>query len=132
MHEVHLHREVFAVDGVLARRMEMELYERVDLVTDSQFAGTSKRSRVSKMFWQPILIRHFDKGWYAGLPDIASTTNLLEGETTLNFLGLRVGKVTKIGKMPVNLFLQPWYTPIHEGAVGKWNIKFNLTFLFPK
>ncbi len=96
------------------------------------FAGTSKRSRVSKMFWQPILIRHFDKGWYAGLPDIASTTNLLEGETTLNFLGLRVGKVTKIGKMPVNLFLQPWYTPIHEGAVGKWNIKFNLTFLFPK
>ena len=96
------------------------------------FAGTSHRSTVSKLFWQPIVVRHFDKGWYAGLPDIASTINLRNGENTLNFTGLRVGKVTKIGKQPINVFLQPWYTPVHEGAAGKWNIKLNITFLFPQ
>ncbi len=100
--------------------------------TPHSFAGTSKRSTVNKLFYQPIAIRHFDKGWYAGMTDLTSTTNFNNGENTINFLGLRVGKVTKIGKLPINVFLQPWYTPVHEGAVGKWNIKLNVTFLFPK
>jgi hypothetical protein len=100
--------------------------------TQHSFAGTSKRSKVNKLFWQPIVVRHFDKGWYAGLPDLTSTTNFNNGENTIAFTGLRVGKVTKIGKLPLNLFVQSWYTPVHEGAVGKWNIKLNVTFLFPK
>jgi len=100
--------------------------------TQHSFAGTSARPSVKKLFYQPIAVRHFDKGWYAGTTDITSTTDLNNGENTINFLGLRVGKVTKIGKLPINVFLQPWYTPVHDGAVGKWNIKLNLTFLFPK
>ncbi len=100
--------------------------------TQHSFAGTSARSTVSKLFYQPILLRHFSKGWYAGLPDVQSTTNFRNGENTIAFTGLRVGRVTKIGKLPLNLFLASWYTPVHEGAVGKWNIKFSLTFLFPK
>lgn len=100
--------------------------------TQHSFAGTSRRENVSKMFWQPILIRHFDKGWYAGLPDILSTTNFRNGENTISFTGLRVGKVTKIGKLPINVFLQSWGTPVHEGPVGKFNIKLSVSFLFPK
>ena len=70
-------------------------------------------------------------GWYADLPDLASTINLRNGENTLNFLGVRVGKVTKMGKQPVNVFVQPWYTPVAEGTAGQCNIKLNLTFMFP-
>ena len=99
--------------------------------TQHSFAGTSARSTVSKLFYQPILLRHFSKGWYAGLPDVQSTTNFRNGENTI-VTGLRVGRVTKIGKLPINVFLQSWYTPVHDGPVGKWNIKLSLTFLFPK
>jgi len=99
--------------------------------TQHSFAGTSARSTVSKMFYQPILIRQFSKGWYAGTTDIASTTDFRTGGNTINFLGLRVGKVTKIKKQPINVFLQAWGTPVHDGAVGKFNIKLSVSFLFP-
>ncbi len=90
--------------------------------TQHSFAGTSARSSVSKMFYQPILIRQFSKGWYAGLPDLASTTDFRTGGNTINFTGLRVGKVTKVKKQPLNVFLQGWGTPVHDGAVGKFNL----------
>ena len=99
--------------------------------TQHSFAGTSARSTVSKLFYQPILVRHFSKGWYAALPDIASTTDFRTGGNTINFTGLRVGKVTKIKKQPLNVFLQTWGTPLHDGAVGQFNIKLSVSFLFP-
>ncbi len=99
--------------------------------TQHSFAGTSARSTVSELFYQPILVRHFSKGWYAALPDVASTTDFRTGGNTINFLGLRVGKVTKIKKQPLNVSLQTWGTPVHDGAVGKFNIKLSVSFLFP-
>ena len=99
--------------------------------TQHSFAGTSARATVSELFYQPILVRHFSKGWYAALPDIASTTDFRTGGNTINFTGLRVGKVTKIKKQPLNVFLQTWGTPVHDGAVGQFNIKLSVSFLFP-
>jgi len=99
--------------------------------TQHSFAGTSARSTVSELFYQPILVRHFSKGWYAALPDVASTTDFRTGGNTINFLGLRVGKVTKVKKQPLNVFLQGWGTPVHDGAVGQFNIKLSVSFLFP-
>jgi len=99
--------------------------------TQHSFAGTSARSTVSKLFYQPILVRHFSKGWYAALPDVASTTDFRTGGNMIAFTGLRVGKVVKIKKQPLNVFLQTWGSPVHDGAVGQFNIKLSVSFLFP-
>ena len=46
----------------------------------------------------------------------------------------RVGKVVKLGNRPVNIFLQPSYTPkgMHSGANDEWSFKLSVTLLFPK
>jgi hypothetical protein len=96
------------------------------------FAGDSDRDSVSTLSVQPIAIRHFQDGWYAGLGDMPMTREWLNGD--YNFpLNLRIGKVTKIGKQPVNMFIQPFWTPsgFHKGQAAEWGIKFNLTLLFP-
>lgn len=39
------------------------------------FAGDEDRSQVNKTFFQPFVVKHFDKGWYAGSPDVPGTYN---------------------------------------------------------
>ncbi len=75
------------------------------------FAGDEDRNSVNKSFFQPFLVKHFKKGWYVGTPDVPGTYNWRNGQTTFP-LGVRLGRVTKIGKQPVNLmgevFNSPW------------------------
>lgn len=94
-------------------------------------AATSDRDYVSNASIQPILTKHFDKGWYASLPDVPQTYDFNTNEWTLN-VGARVGKVMKLGKQPVNLFGQATYNPNDDIVAPEWTIKFNLTMLFPK
>jgi hypothetical protein len=46
-------------------------------------------------------------------------------------LNVRLGHTTKIGKQPVDMYVQPFYTAVHEGPSGEYGVKFNMTFLFP-
>jgi hypothetical protein len=45
-----------------------------------------------------------------------------------------VGKVTKFGKQPVNLFGAIYYNPLDndDEVAAEWTFKVNLTLLFPK
>lgn len=95
------------------------------------FAGDSDREDVSKLSFQPILTRHFDKGWYAGTVDVPWTYNWETSDWVLP-LGLKIGRVVKIGKRPVNLFAEVYGSPTNDGASPKLSFKLNLTFLFPK
>jgi hypothetical protein len=48
-------------------------------------------------------------------------------------LNVRVGHVFKVGKQPMNAFVQPFYTIDHAGAGSPdWGFKVNLTLLFPE
>lgn len=95
------------------------------------YAGANSRADVNKMFFQPVINYHWGKGWYVGWGDILWTFNWENGQQ--NFpVSIRLGKVTKIGKQPVNIFFEPFYTPAHDGATPKWGFKLNLTLLFPK
>ena len=95
------------------------------------FAGDDDREGVSKLSAQPILTRHFDEGWYAGTVDVPWTYNWKTSNWVIP-LGLKVGKVTKIGKQPVNLFAQEYGSPTNDGASPKGSFKVNITFLFPQ
>jgi len=95
--------------------------------------NSSGREHVSNVSVQPILIKHFDEGWYMGLADVPQTYDFNANEWTFA-LGPRLGRVTKFGKQPVNLFGQFYYNPNDDTdeVAPEWSYKLNLTFLFPE
>jgi len=46
-------------------------------------------------------------------------------------VGARLGRVFSIGKQPINVFVQSDYWAVHAGPTPRWDIKLNVTFLFP-
>ena len=95
--------------------------------------ANSDRSYVSNISIQPVLVKHFSKGWYAAIPDVPQTYNFRTDLWTLN-IGPRVGRVMKFGKQPVNLMGQVTYNPIdyNDQVSSEWTFKVNMTLLFPK
>jgi hypothetical protein len=94
--------------------------------------GGSDRNGVNKSSIQPVLTKHFAKGWYIGSPDTPQTYDHNAEKWTLA-LGAQVGRVQKIGKQPVKWFGELLYNPVDDnGPTAEWTAKFNLTFLFPE
>ena len=129
--------------GLLAFRNFTKLFNDNDSLLAGGFgyqqwnvAGESDRKDVSKLFFAPVVVYHFDtffgeKGWYAAAPDDLWTYDFEEDEFTSIPLGARLGKVFKIGNQPVNAFLQSWYNAADPDTGTDYAIKFNFTFLFP-
>ena len=91
------------------------------------------REHVSNVSLQPFLVKHFDEGWYLGTADVPQTYDFNANEWTFA-LGPKLGKVTRFGKQPVNLFAQFSYNPNDDTdeVAPEWSYKLNLTFLFPQ
>ena len=91
------------------------------------------RRHVSSISLQPILVKHFDEGWYAGLSDLPQTYDFRTEEWTYA-IGPRIGRVTRFGDQPVNLFGQVTYNSNDDTdeIAPEWIYKVNVTFLFPK
>jgi hypothetical protein len=98
------------------------------------FASTrSGEEDVNALTVQPVAIRHFSEGWYAGWGDMPFTFDWKRDGHADIPLNVRVGHVMKVGKQPINLFVQPFYTIDHAGAGSPdWGFKINLTLLFPE
>ena len=93
----------------------------------------SIESDAYQVLFQPIAVRTLPDEWYVGWGDLLMLLNDRDGGYDLP-LSVRVGKVVEFGKTPVNVFVQPSYTPdgLRSGPGGpKWGIKLNITFLFP-
>lgn len=92
----------------------------------------TSRSHVSTTNIQPIATWHWGEGWYGGTPDIPQVYNFKTDHWT-TAIGVRAGKVLKLGKQPVNLFGQATYnSEDHDNEISpEWTYKDNLTFLFP-
>jgi hypothetical protein len=93
-------------------------------------AGSDKKN-VTRTSVQPILTKHFDKGWYLALQDVTWDYNHKSGNWSTP-IGPRLGRVFKMGKSPVNVFGAAYYNPNDDGANTEWMAKINLTLLFPK
>ena len=82
---------------------------------------------------QPIAVRLLPNNWYVGWGDLIWTLDDRNGNYNLP-INLRIGKVCKIGKQPLNVFLMPFYTPdeLRKGPASEWGVKLSFTLLFPK
>jgi hypothetical protein len=93
----------------------------------------SDKPYVSNHSVQPLIVKHFGKGWYVRAQD-----NPWKYDFRLNNwsmpTGPAVGKVFKLGKMPINFYTGVYYDPMthNDASSNTWSWKVNLTFLFPK
>ena len=92
----------------------------------------SFQSDAQQVLIQPILVRHLPDEWYVGWGELNWTINTETGGYDIP-LNVRVGKVVKIGHQPINIFVEPFYTPegLRKGPASEWGVKLNVTFLFP-
>jgi hypothetical protein len=89
------------------------------------------KENVNEMFVQWIATYHYKPSWYIGAGDLPWTFNWKNGKQDFP-VSVRWGHTTKIGKQPVDIYVQPFYAIAHDGPSGEWGIKFNMTWLFPQ
>jgi len=87
---------------------------------------------VSKTFIQPILTKHFDKGWYVSLPDTPQSYDWEEEDWTLN-LGAVVGRVFPVMGQPMQIYGGAYYnSEDNDVPAAEWTFKLQLGWLFPQ
>lgn len=97
------------------------------------FAGDGGRGEVSKLTVQPFLNYNLDKGWYlTSSPVITANWQGSSGDKWTVPIGGGVGRITKLGKQPVNIQFQGFYHAVRPNNGPDWSIRFQLVYLFPK
>ena len=96
------------------------------------FAGWGHHD-VSQMLVQPFINYNFDHGWYATSAPImtANWTARASDQWTVP-VGGGMGRLFKIGPLPVNTQLQAFYNADRPKDTAQWQLRFQLQFLFPK
>ena len=90
-------------------------------------------STVSNFSYQAIVNYNLSKGWFLTFQPVISANFQREGSNQWTVpMGLGVGRVTKIGRQPINVQLHSYYNVVRPDGDADWTIRFQLTFLFPK
>ena len=97
------------------------------------YAGADIRRSVNAMLIQPFVNYNFKNGAYitSGPIITANWANHVDGQCWTVPVGGGVGKIVKIGKLPVNLSVQGYYHIIHPTAAADWVLRTQVTLLFP-
>ena len=97
------------------------------------FAGDSERKDTSQMTILPLVYRFFEGGWSVGYSgQILADWKAPSGEKWTVPLGLSVGKIVKLGILPVQIQLAGQYFVERPTAGPKWNIQLQLTPVIPR
>jgi len=98
------------------------------------FAGDSSRPNTSQMNLQPFAAWFFGEGWSVGYSgNILADWKAPSGNKWTVPIGVAIGKVLRLGKLPLKINLAAQYMPIRPDNVGQqWNIQVSLTPVIPK
>ncbi len=97
------------------------------------FAGDGDRDDVNFMTLQPFINFNLPNGLYlVTAPIMTSDWERDSGDRWTVPLGGGIGKVFRLGKLPVNTTLQAYYNVARPDGVGRAQIRFQVQALFPK
>jgi hypothetical protein len=98
------------------------------------FAGDDDRGHVSSMLIQPFINYNLPDGWYLSTaPNITANWAADDSDDRWTVpVGGGIGKIVKIGKLPVNLAFRTYYNVEKPDGAGNWQIQFQATLLFPR
>jgi hypothetical protein len=96
-------------------------------------AGPSGRPDVDQMLIQPFVNYNLPHGWYlTSSPIITANWETSSRERWTVPVGGGVGKIIRIGKLPVNASLQYFQNVEHPDGTTPWSLRFEIQFLFPR
>ena len=96
--------------------------------------GEHGRPDTNQMNLQPIATLFFGDGWSAGYSgNILADWNAPSEDVWTVPIGLGLGKVVKLGRLPVKVALSLQYMPVHPRISGQeWNVQIQITPVIPK
>jgi hypothetical protein len=97
-------------------------------------SGDGKRDDVNQFLLQYFINYNMADGWYLNSAPIITANWKAESDNrwTVPF-GAGVGKIFRIGKLPVNASIQAYYNVVKPDLLGPdWTLRFQIQFLFPK
>jgi hypothetical protein len=96
------------------------------------FAGWGHQ-QVNQMTLQPFLNYNFGEGWYVtSSPVIMGNWTARASDQWTVPVGGGVGKLFRIGRLPVNTQLQAFYNVDRPKDSSDWQLRFQLQFLLPR
>jgi len=93
------------------------------------FAGDHERQEVNLMVLQPFVSYQLGNGWFIrSQPQMVFNWKDHRQQLPLD---LGAGRVFKIGRQDVNLFVEPFYNLTHDGAAPKYGVTVGFSLLYP-
>jgi hypothetical protein len=93
------------------------------------FAGDSQRPDLNALFLLPFATYELGLGWFVrSQPQMIF--NWKTGKRQLP-LDLGVGRVFKLGRQNVSLFVEPFWNIAHDGPAPRYGVTFGAAFLYP-
>ena len=97
------------------------------------FAGDDERDDVNQTLIQPFINYNLAGGWYYSFAPIITADWEADSDNRWTVpLGLGVGRVTTMGKQPVNVSLSLYYNVEKPEFVDDWHLRLQFTLLYPK
>jgi len=87
----------------------------------------------NKFLFQYFINYNLPKAWYlASGPIITANWNMVSDQRWIVPFGAGLGKVFRIGKLPVNINAHVYYNVVRPDGIGKIQSRIQIQFLFPK
>jgi hypothetical protein len=97
------------------------------------YAGDDDASDINQLLVQPFLNYNLAGGWSVGTaPIITANWEADDGDSWTLPIGGGVGKLTKIGEVPVQANLRAYWNAVTPEFGADWQLQFQLSLLFPK
>jgi hypothetical protein len=97
------------------------------------YAGDGDRAYVNQMLLNPFVNYNLPAGWYlTASPNITADWHADEDQRWTVPVGGGVGRLFRVGKLPVNLTLAAYYNVEHPDFGPEWSVQFQVKFMFPK
>ena len=96
------------------------------------FAGSADRGAVSKMVINLFIVYQLGQGWYVNsAPIISADWNAPSGQQWIVPLGVGAGKLSFVGKLPLNVQVGAFYNVAKPDVGPDWQLRVQVQVLLP-
>lgn len=97
------------------------------------FAGDGDRRDVNQLLIQPFVNYNLPDAWYVVTAPIITADWEAESDNRWTVpVGVGVGKILRIGKLPVNAQAGAYYNVVRPDNAAEWQLRVQIQLLFPK
>ena len=97
------------------------------------FAGDSDRRDVNQMLLQPFVNYNLPDAWYVVTAPIITADWEADSDDRWTVpIGAGVGKIVRLGKLPVNAQASAYYNVVRPDNAAEWQLRIQIQLLFPR